>query len=65
MELGTVKWFNTKKGFGLIAPSGGGEDVFVDQSVLGAESLYEGQPVEFERQLARTGPRARSVRPRA
>jgi CspA family cold shock protein len=51
MTTGTVKWFNTTKGFGFIAPDGGGQDVFVhatavERSTLG--SLSEGQQVSFE-----------------
>ena len=51
MTTGTVKWFNTTKGFGFIAPEGGGQDVFVhatavERSTLG--SLNEGQQVSYE-----------------
>jgi CspA family cold shock protein len=47
---GTVKWFNTEKGFGFIAPEGGGKDVFVHISVLGrsgVSGLAEGQQVSM------------------
>jgi len=47
---GTVKWFNTDKGFGFIAPEGGGKDVFVHISVLGRSGitgLAEGQQVSM------------------
>ena len=51
MPTGTVKWFNSQKGFGFIQPDGGGNDVFVhisavERSDLG--SLHEGQKVSFE-----------------
>ena len=51
MTIGTVKWFNTKKGYGFIAPEGGSNDVFVHISALekaGLSSLDEGQKVEYE-----------------
>jgi len=47
---GTVKWFNTDKGFGFIAPEGGGKDVFIHISVLGRSGvtgLAEGQQVSM------------------
>jgi cold shock protein len=47
---GTVKWFNTDKGFGFIAPEGGGKDVFIHISVLGRSGvpgLTEGQQVSM------------------
>jgi CspA family cold shock protein len=51
MTFGTVKWFNTTKGFGFIQPDNGGPDVFVhasavERSPLG--SLQEGQKIGFE-----------------
>ena len=51
MALGTVKWFNSTKGFGFIAPDDGGKDVFVHISAVERSelnSLGEGQKVEFE-----------------
>jgi cold shock protein len=51
MALGTVKFFNTGKGFGFIAPEGGGKDVFVHASAVeaaGTNSLAEGQRVSFD-----------------
>jgi len=53
MPTGTVKWFNSQKGYGFIQPTGGGggRDVFVHISAVeraGLSSLNEGQHVEFE-----------------
>ena len=51
MPKGTVKWFNSTKGYGFIQPQGGGKDVFVHISAVeraGLSSLNEGQAVEFE-----------------
>ena len=51
MTIGTVKFFNTSKGFGFIAPEGGGKDVFVHATAVeaaGLRSLTEGQKVSFE-----------------
>ena len=51
MANGTVKWFNTTKGFGFIAPDGGKSDVFVHISAVeraGMSSLNEGQKVGYE-----------------
>jgi cold shock protein len=51
MALGTVKWFNSQKGFGFIQPNDGGKDVFVHVSALeraGLAALNEGQKVRFE-----------------
>lgn len=51
MSTGTVKWFNGQKGFGFIAPSDGGTDVFVHISAVeraGLTGLAEGQKVSFE-----------------
>ena len=49
--VGTVKWFNSQKGFGFIAPDDGSKDVFVHISAVeraGMDDLREGQKVEFE-----------------
>jgi CspA family cold shock protein len=51
MATGSVKWFNTQKGFGFIQPSDGGKDVFVHISALeraGLSNLVEGQKVSYE-----------------
>ena len=51
MATGTVKWFNSQKGFGFIAPDGGGPDVFVHVSAVeraGLRGLNEGQKISFE-----------------
>ncbi|MGH7184969.1 MAG: cold-shock protein [Pseudomonadota bacterium] len=51
MTVGTVKWFNTVKGYGFIQPDGGGSDAFVHISAVeqaGMSSLTEGQRVEYE-----------------
>ena len=51
MDIGTVKWFNTAKGFGFIQPESGGSDVFVHISAVeraGMQSLAEGQKLQFE-----------------
>ena len=51
MITGTVKFYNDQKGFGFIAPDGGGNDVFVHATALeraGMRSLTQGQKVSFE-----------------
>ena len=51
MPNGTVKWFNTAKGFGFIQPDSGGPDVFVHISAVersGLSTLNEGQKVSYE-----------------
>jgi CspA family cold shock protein len=66
MAQGTVKWFNAEKGFGFIAPSDGGADVFVHFSAIesqGYRSLEENQAVEFEITQGQKGPQASNVRP--
>jgi cold shock protein len=53
MPIGTVKWFNSTKGYGFIQPEGGGADVFVHISAVeraGLGNLTEGQRVSFEEQ---------------
>lgn len=51
MNKGTVKWFNSQKGFGFIQPEDGGKDVFVHVSAVeraGIGSLNEGQQIAFD-----------------
>jgi cold shock protein len=51
MASGTVKWFNTQKGFGFIQPDDGGKDVFVHISAVeraGLKGLKDGQKLSFE-----------------
>jgi CspA family cold shock protein len=62
---GTVKWFNSEKGFGFIAPSDGGADVFVHYSEIqgnGFKTLEENQKVSFEVGQGQKGPQAMGVR---
>ncbi|MGI9018320.1 MAG: cold-shock protein [Euzebya sp.] len=65
MVQGTVKFFNADKGFGFIAPDGGGDDLFVHFSNIvstGYKTLEDGQKVEFEIGQGRKGDEAREVR---
>mgnify|MGYP001627837306 FL=1 len=58
MATGTVKWFNTTKGFGFIAPDDGGNDVFVHISAVersGLTGLADNQKVNYELQAGRDG----------
>ena len=58
MINGTVKFFNSTKGFGFISPDGGGKDAFVHTSALeraGISSLADGQKVTFDLEKGRDG----------
>ncbi|OZM74726.1 cold-shock protein [Amycolatopsis antarctica] len=64
MTQGTVKWFNSEKGFGFITPDNGGGDVFVHYSEIqgnGFRTLDENARVEFEIGQGQKGPQATSV----
>jgi CspA family cold shock protein len=61
MAIGTVKFFNSSKGFGFISPDGGGKDVFVHATAVesaGMMGLAEGQRVSFEIEADARGPKA-------
>jgi CspA family cold shock protein len=66
MAAGTVKWFNDSKGYGFIAPDGGGEDLFAHFSeikVNGFKSLKENQRVTFEVSTGPKGKQASNIQP--
>lgn len=63
MPTGTVKWFNTEKGYGFIAPDEGDRDLFVHQTgVDPSHPIKEGDQVSFETESSPKGPRAIHVR---
>ena len=58
MATGTVKWFNATKGYGFIAPAGGGKDVFVHISAVersGLTGLADNQKVTYDLEAGRDG----------
>jgi len=66
LKNGTVKWFNSEKGFGFIQPEDGSKDVFVhfrqvNRTGYGRVELNEGQKVTFEVEDGQKGPQATNV----
>lgn len=58
MATGTIKWFNTTKGYGFIHPDAGGTDVFVHISAVersGIQNLTDGQKLSYELETGRSG----------
>jgi CspA family cold shock protein len=65
MATGTVKWFNSSKGFGFITPDGAGEDVFAHFSAIqaqGFKTLAESQKVSFDVTSGPKGKQAANIR---
>jgi len=66
VSIGTVKWFNDKKGFGFITPDDGGQDLFVHHTNIEADgfrTLQDGQKVQYEAAQGKKGMEATKVRP--
>ena len=66
MAVGTVKWFNSTKGYGFIQPDDGGKDLFAHHSAIqmdGFKTLKDDQQVEFEVQSGPKGPHAANIKP--
>ncbi|QKZ18841.1 cold-shock protein [Streptomyces chartreusis] len=64
MASGTVKWFNSEKGYGFITQDDGGPDVFAHYSAItggGYRELAEGQTVTFEVTQGQKGPQAENI----
>jgi CspA family cold shock protein len=64
MPQGTVKWFNSEKGYGFITPDEGGDDLFVHYSAIsgsGFKSLEEGAKVSYEAARGKKGMQAENV----
>ncbi len=61
MPTGKVKWYNSQKGYGFVAPDDGGKDVFVHVSAVeraGLRELSDDQPIEYELEEGRDGRQA-------
>lgn len=66
MATGTVKWFNSEKGYGFVTPDDGSADVFAHFSAIqsnGYRTLEEGQKVEFDTAQGPKGLQAENIRP--
>jgi CspA family cold shock protein len=64
LAIGTVKWFNTQKGYGFIQPDDGGKDVFVHISAVeraGMGGLAEGQKIRYDVAVDRGKPAAANL----